>query len=156
MSVATKLAIFGRKKKVDLLVIQDKLIEELEDLRIRRIRITKKISEQQELCSKQTDMFDDQLAKDEVEKINKLKEERNDIREQIKDIHESLESIAQILERREKMETSKKQRFYCAVGTIGTLAGIGLGYGSDTFATLINKKTLDAAKTALVRLVPRF
>lgn len=155
MSVATKLRFFGRKSRVDLLEVQGNLEEELEALRVKRLSLTRKITEQQQKCSSDIS-FNDDLEKEETKKLEKLKEERNEIRLQIKDIYESLESIAQILERREKMKTSKSTRFYGALGTLGTLGGIGLAYGSDTFATLINKKTLDAAKTALVRLVPRF
>lgn len=153
-NVTMKIAKFGKKKAADLLQIQAKLEEELEELRIEKIKLNKKISAQKEVVAN-SKMFGDALVNDENEKLKSLCEDRNDIRERIKDVYESLESIATILERREKTKTAKSARKYGALGTFGVLGGIVLSYGSDTFGTLLNKKTLDATKTAMVRFIPK-
>ena len=155
MSVATKLTKFGRMKGPTLIELQMKAQEEMFLLKDEIMRKNKEIIVARNTRSEAKALFEDSLVEDEEAKIQLLEEERNDLREQYKDDLETVKTIEQVLKIREEKKTAHMSRVYSGLGTVAVVAGIGLGYGSDVWSTLINKKTLDAVKLALSRTVPK-
>lgn len=155
MSVTMKLSKFGRMKGPTLIELQMKAQEEMFLLKDEIMRKNKAIITARNARAEANGIFDDDLVKDEEAKIQLLEEERNDLREQYKDDLETVKTIEQVLKIREEKKTAHMSRVYSGLGTVAVVAGIGLGYGSDVWSTLINKKTLDAVKLALSRTVPK-
>ena len=155
MSVASKLIKFGKVETPTLDEFQCKLQVDMMELKDKIKKKTKDIIAQRNKLSDQKKLFDDDLVKAEEEKLNVLKEERDELQAEYKDDIEAYKTIEQILKIREEKRTAKASRLYAGLSVLICAGGIGLAYGSDTWATLINKHTMDAVKLAMTRLMPK-
>lgn len=154
MSVVAKVKELGKLKKRDLLELQNGIEIKQLDLDIEKDELVRKIELQREKyiteLGNKSDKIDVEKAKlDGLEKAYAIKVEA------FKDNLETLKAIAQIFKIREDRKTSALSRFYGFCGVFVSITGIGLAYGSDTFGTLLNKKTLESAKTAVTRFIPK-
>ncbi len=136
-------------KQLDLENAKESLQEEIDKKRKQIIELTEIKSE------------DEKENKDNAEKIKiekmKLEYLEKTYSEKVtlyKDNLETLKAISQIFKIREEQKSVKKGRLLGLLGLITAAGGIGLAYGADTLGSIVNKKTYDAAKMMLVRLLP--
>ena len=155
MSVVAKIKDLGKMKKRDLLRLQHEVEGRQLDLDIEKDELMHALIEQRDNVQKAIEDKKEDKERIERVKLENLEKTYRDKVEAFKDNLETLKAIAQIFKIREEKKTSARSRLYGFCGVFVSVAGIGLAYGSDTFSTLTNKKTLDAAKTAISRFIPK-
>lgn len=156
MSVVSKISELGKMRKRDLLFLQHEIENKQLDLDIAKDELIKSIEEQRGVVQKSVEDKREDDERNARAKLENLEKTYRDKTEMFKDNLETLKAIAQIFKIREDRKTSAQSRFYGFCGVFISLTGIGLAYGSDMFGTLVNKKTFEAAKTAISRFIPKF
>ena len=155
MSVVSKIKELGTMKKKDLLELQGIIEARLIDLDEETEKLLNAVIEQREVVLISVEEKKEDAERVERERLSNYEKTYADKVRVSKDCQETLKAIAQIFEIREKRKTAARSRLYGVCGVLVSVTGIGLAYGSDTFGTLVNKKTFEAAKTAVSRFIPK-
>lgn len=156
MSVVSKIQEFGKMKKRDLLGLQHEIEAKQMDLEREKDDLMEKIIAQREVVNRVVEEKKIDEEKVERTKLENLEKTHKDKSEAFKDNLEILKAIEQIFKIREDRKLSASSRIYGFFGLLITGGGVALAYGSDTFGTLMNKKTYEAAKTAVTKFFPKF
>lgn len=155
MSVVSKFKECMNLSKKDLLELQSIVEARQLDLDSEKEEALKLVIDQREVVLKKMENKKEEEERIERERLNNYEKNYKDKIDAAKDGQDTLKAIAQVLELREKQKTAARGRLYGLLGVIITLGGIGLSYGSDTFGTLLNKKTMEATKAAIMRFIPK-
>lgn len=157
MSVVAKVKELGKMKKRDLANLKEGIEIKQLDLDMEKDELLAAIETQRNEMIKamEAEKQDDKKVEVEKTKLEGLEKAYGLKASAFKDNLETLKAIEQIFKIREDRKTAAMSRFYGACGVFVSITGIGLAYGSDTFGTLLNKKTLESAKTAIARFIPK-
>lgn len=155
MSVVSKLKECMKMSKKDLLELQSIVEARQLDLDSEKEEALKLVIEQREVVLKAVEEKDQSKEAFERERLLNYEKNYKDKIEAAKDGQETLKAVAQVFELREKQKTAARGRLYGLLGVAVTLGGIVLSYGSDTFGTLLNKKTMEATKAGIARFIPK-
>lgn len=155
MSVMSKVQEFTGMKKRALVKLKEEVEIKQNDLEIEKDELAKQLKEQRELIVKKMEDKDADGEKIERAKLDNIEKTYKEKVEAFKDNLETLKAIEQIFKFKEERKSIARSRLFNFFGVLIAGGGIGLAYGSDTFGTLFNKKTYDAAKSMLVRLLPK-
>jgi len=155
MSIKDKISSLGKMKKKDLLELQNITEVKQMDLDLEKDELMKKIVAQRETILERSELEDAKGVERAKEVLDILEKNYADKNAMFKDNLETLKAIAQIFKIREERKASARSRLLGFCGVFISVAGIGLAYGSDTLGTLVNKKTFEAAKTAVTRFIPK-
>ena len=155
MSVMEKVAEFGKMKKKDLTELKKVIEEKQMDLDVEKDGIMAELVAQRGTVLNLLDGDNQKILDKENKKLEILEKLYRDKVSEFKENLEVLKAIEQIFKIREEKKSSARSRLYGLCGVLISITGIGLAYGSDTFGTLINKKTLDEARASIMRFIPR-
>lgn len=155
MSVMTKIKELGKTKKRDLVKLKEEITEKQLELGVEKDQLLEEVIVQRKLILDSDEKEESPKWKKEREKLEMLEKMYGIKCSAFKENLETLKAIEQIFEIRDKRKTSVCTRIYGLFGVLIGAGGIGLAYGSDTFSTLVNKKTLEAAKTTVTRFLPK-
>lgn len=149
MSVFEKVQELGKMRKKNLNELKIQLETKQIDLENEKDELMKAVTNQRMYILE----VDESSRKDEVLKLTTLEKMYADKNMVFRDNIETIKAIDQIFKIREEKKTSVLSRICGVSGIFIAAGGLGLAYGSDTFGTMINKKTMDAAKMAISRFI---
>lgn len=155
MSVMTKIKELGKAKRRDLAKLKEEITNKQLELSVEKDQLLEDVIAQRKMILDSTEKEGSPEWKKEREKLDMLEKTYTIKSSVFKDNLETLKAIEQIFKIRDERKTSVSTRLYGLFGVLIGAGGIGLAYGSDTFSTLVNKKTLEAAKTTVARFLPR-